>query len=281
MKLFTSFVWNESVNLASQASYLTLDDFKKIHQVVTDTCARAGDAEHGFLSDPLQCKVKGEKLKLTIGKLHTYESIQQGPEDHSGRQVFAGEPYGSELNWSGVVSTANFEAAQTDAQMSMYGGNFFRNFVYQDRNWSFKNLDLDKTLNDAREIGKIMNATDVSFKGFKERRGKFIAFAGLADSIVTQLRVQCITTSPWWPRRTSNRRRRWQRHRNFTGCFWRPESATAAADRVPMNSVRREVPAMLSTIWWSRSSAGWKRAWRPHASSPLSTTATIRIRVCP
>ena len=187
VNLFTSFVWNESVNLASQESYLTLDDFKKIHRVVTDTCSQAGDAEHGFLSDPLQCKVKGEKLKLTTGKLHTYESIHQGPKDHAGRQEFAGEPYGSELNWSGVVSTANFEAAQTDAQMSMYGGNFFRNFVYQDRNWSFKDLNLDKTLNDAREIGKIMNATDVSFKGFNERGGKFIAFAGLADSIVTPL----------------------------------------------------------------------------------------------
>jgi feruloyl esterase len=113
--------------------------------------------------------------------------IHQGPKDHAGHQVFAGQPYGSELNWSGVVSTASFEAAETDAQMSMYGGNFFRNFVYQDRKWSFKNLDLDKTLNDALEIGKIMNATDVTFKEFKARGGKFIAYAGLADPIVTPL----------------------------------------------------------------------------------------------
>ena len=53
--------------------------------------------------------------------------------------------------------------------------------------WSFKNLNLDKTLNDARDTGKIMNATDVSFKGFKARGGKFIAFAGWADPIVTPL----------------------------------------------------------------------------------------------
>jgi hypothetical protein len=187
VKLFTSFVWNESVNLRGEEGYLTLDDFKKIDKVVTNACALTGDAEHGFLSDPLQCKVKGDALGLMPKKLRTYESIHQGPKDRGGQQVFPGQPYGSELNWSGVVSTASFEAALTDAQMSMYGGNFFRNFVYQDRKWSFKNLDLDKTLNDAGEIGKTMNATDVTFKGFKARGGKYIAYAGLADSIVTPL----------------------------------------------------------------------------------------------
>ena len=185
--LFTSFVWNESVNLAGQEGYLTLEDFKTIDKAVMQACAKAGDAEHGFLSDPLACKVKVEALRLAPPKLHTYELIHRGPQDPAGRQVFAGEPYGSELNWSGVVSTASFEAAATDAQMSMYGGNFFRNFVYDDRNWSFKNLNLDQTLNDARDTGKIMNATDVSFKGFKARGGKFIAFAGWADPIVTPL----------------------------------------------------------------------------------------------
>ena len=185
--LFTSFVWNESVNLAGKEGYLTLEDFKKIDQAVTTACAKAGDAEHGFLSDPLQCKVKSEALSLAPAKLHTYELIHQGLRDHAGKQVFAGQPYGSELDWSGVVSTASFEAAQTEAQMSMYGGNFFRNFVYQDRQWSFKNLDLGKTLNAAREIGKIMDATDVSLKAFKARGGKYIAYAGLADPIVTPL----------------------------------------------------------------------------------------------
>jgi len=187
VNLFTSFVWNESINLAGVEGYLTLEDLKKIDKVVTNACAKAGDAEHGFLSDPLQCKVKGDAFGLAPAKLDTYESIHQGPKDRAGQQAFAGQPYGSELNWSGVVSTVNFEAAETDAQMSMYGGNFFRNFVYQDRKWSFKNLDLDKTLNDAREIGKIMNATDVTFKGFKARGGKYIAYAGLADSVVTPL----------------------------------------------------------------------------------------------
>src|SRR5580698_2166483 len=185
--LFTSFVWNESVNLAGKESYLSLDDLKKIDKVVMGTCAKLGDAEHGFLSDPLECKVKGSVPGVTPTSLRTYELIRQGPKNRAGQSVFAGQPYGSELSWSGVVSTENFETAATEAQMSMYGGNFFRNFVYQDRKWTFKNLDLDKTLNDAREIGEIMNATDVSFKGFKARGGKFIAYAGLVDSIVTPL----------------------------------------------------------------------------------------------
>jgi Tannase and feruloyl esterase len=185
--LFTSFVWNESVNLTSKEGYLNPGDLKDIDKAVTSACAQAGDAAHGFLSDPLQCKIKSGMISLTPAKSHTYELIHQGPKNRIGLQVFAGQPYGSELNWSGVVSTESFEAAETDAQMSMYGGNFFRNFVYQDRKWSFKSLDLDKTLNDAREIGEIMNATDASFTRFKARHGKFIAYAGLVDSIVTPL----------------------------------------------------------------------------------------------
>ena len=78
--LFTSFVWNESVNLAGQEGYLTLEDFKTIDKAVMQACAKAGDAEHGFLSDPLACKVKVEALRLAPPKLHTYELIHQGPE---------------------------------------------------------------------------------------------------------------------------------------------------------------------------------------------------------
>jgi Tannase and feruloyl esterase len=79
-------------------------------------------------------------------------------------------------------------AAKTDAQMSMYGGNFFRNFVYQDKKWSFQGFDLDKGRADAeRIVGKSMNADDMSFTGFKARGGKFIAYAGMVDSIVTPL----------------------------------------------------------------------------------------------
>jgi len=70
--------------------------------------------------------------------------------------------------------------------MSMYGGNFFRNFVYRDRNWSFHGFDLDKGRTDAeRIVGSIMNADDVHFTGFKAHGAKLIQYAGMTDSIVT------------------------------------------------------------------------------------------------
>src|ERR1700749_3931690 len=90
--------------------------------------------------------------------------------------------------WVSTISGSNFEAAASDAQMSMYGGNFFRNFVYQDKNWSFRGFDLDKGRADAeRTVGADMNANDMSFTAFKARGGKLIAYAGMVDSIVTPL----------------------------------------------------------------------------------------------
>jgi hypothetical protein len=187
--LFSSFVWTESLNLANRESYLSLEDLAKIGAAVTAACEAPGSAKNGFISDPLRCEVAPSSLGLTPAKLKTFESIHQGPTDRSGRQTYAGQAYGSEnAGWDETISAASFEAAQTDAQMSMYGGNFFRNFVYQDRNWSFHGFDLDKGRADAeRVVGRIMNADDVSFAGFKAHGGKFIQYAGMADSIVTPL----------------------------------------------------------------------------------------------
>jgi hypothetical protein len=187
--LFASFVWTESLNLANRESYLSPDDLAKIGAAVSAVCDTVGGVKSGFVNDPLRCEVAPSSLGLTPAKLQTYESIHQGPKDRSGRETYAGQAYGSENpGWSDTISSVNFEAAQTDAQMSMYGGNFFRNFVYQDRNWSFHGFDLDKGRADAeRVIGPIMNANDVHFAGFKTHHGKLIQYAGMVDSIVTPL----------------------------------------------------------------------------------------------
>ena len=187
--LFSSFMWTENLNLANQAAYLSVEDLKKIGNAVTAACAAPGDAQLGFISDPLRCRVAPPSIGLTSAKLQTFESIHQGPKDRSGRQVYPGQAYGSEAaGWDETVSATSFEAAETEAQMSMYGANYYRNFIYQDRNWSFHGFDLDKGRADAeRVVGKIMNADDVTFKAFKARGGKFIQYAGLADSIVTPL----------------------------------------------------------------------------------------------
>src|SRR6202035_1852035 len=137
----------------------------------------------------LRCEVAPSSLGLSPAKLRTFEAKHRGPKDRSGHQTYPGQAYGSENSgWDETISAANFEAAETDAQMSMYGGNFFRNFVYQDKNWSFHGFDLDKGRADAeRVVGRVMNADDMSFAGFKARGGKFMAYAGMADSIVTPL----------------------------------------------------------------------------------------------
>jgi hypothetical protein len=187
--LFASFVWTESLNLANRASYLAPADLAKIGAAVTAACDSAGGVKFGYVSDPLRCDVTRSSLGLTPAKLRTFESIHRGPKDRSGRLTFAGQAFGSENpGWSDTISADNFEAAETEAQMSMYGGNFFRNFVYQDHNWSFHGFDLDKGRADAeRVVGRSMNAEDVHFAGFKAHHGKLIQYAGMVDSIVTPL----------------------------------------------------------------------------------------------
>jgi len=186
--LFTSFMWTQRLNLTDRAAYLAPADLKKIGQAVMAACAAPGDAEHGFISDPLRCKVPLSSIGLTPAKVHTFESIHNGLTDRSGHQVYPGQPYGSEAGWEDTISAANFEAGQTEAQMSMYGANYYRNFVYQDPKWDFHGFEVEKGRADAEKVvGKIMNADDVSFKGFKAHGGRFIQYAGMTDSIVTPL----------------------------------------------------------------------------------------------
>jgi len=186
--LFSSFMWTENLNLTNRESYLSPDDLARIGAAVSAACD-TGAAKSGFVSDPLRCEVAPAAIGLTPAKLRTFESIHQGPKDRSGKPTYAGQAYGSENpGWSDTISAANFEAAETEAQMSMYGANFYRNFVYQDKKWTFHGFDLDKGRADAeRIIGPIMNAEDVHFAKFKARRGKLLQYAGMVDSIVTPL----------------------------------------------------------------------------------------------
>lgn len=187
--LFVSFMWTERLNLSDRARYLTVADLKKIGSAVMAACAAPGDAQLGFLSDPLRCRVPPASMGLTPSKLRTYELIHRGLIDR-GRQIYPGLPYGGETySWELTISGPAFTSARSDAQMSMYGRNYYRNFVYQDRKWNYRHFDVEKgRIDAARAVGKIMDADDVnSFRAFAARGGKFIQYAGMADSIVSPL----------------------------------------------------------------------------------------------
>jgi hypothetical protein len=187
--LFSSFMWTQNLNLASQEGYLSPEDLAKIGTAVSAACDTVGGVKSGFVQDPLRCEVNLKSIGLTPAKLRTYEALHQGPKDHAGHSTYAGQAYGSENpGWQDTISATSFETAQTEAQMSMYGANFYRNFIYQDKNWSFHGFDLEKGRADAvRVVGDSMNANDVHFAGFKAHGGKLIQYGGMVDSIVTPL----------------------------------------------------------------------------------------------
>lgn len=187
--LFASFMWTQNLNLSNKDSYLSPDDLAKIGAAVSKACDNVGGVKSGFVQDPLRCEVPMASIGLTPAKLRTYEAIHQGPKDHRGQPTFAGQAYGSENpGWKDTISATNFDEAQNEAQMSMYGDNFYRNFIYQDRKWNFHGFDLEKGRADAaRVIGNSMNAEDVHLTGFKAHGGKFIQYGGMVDSIVTPL----------------------------------------------------------------------------------------------
>jgi feruloyl esterase len=187
--LFSSMMWTQNINLKNKEGYLSPEDLSKIGDAVSAACDKVGGVKSGFVQDPLRCKVDPKSIGLTPAKLRTYEALHAGPKDKAGVPTYAGHAYGSENpGWQDTISATSFETAQTEAQMSMYGANFYRNFVYHDKNWSFHGFDLEKGRADAvRVVGASMNAEDVHFAGFKAHGGRLIQYAGMVDSIVTPL----------------------------------------------------------------------------------------------
>jgi hypothetical protein len=186
--LFSSFSWTQNMTLANRDGYLSPADMDKIAAAVAAACDAQDGVKDGLISDPLRCRVDMSKIGLSPAKLRSYQAIHDGPHDRAGNPIYAGMPFGGELGWKDTVSGASFEDAPVNAQMSMYGDGFFANFVHQDAGWTFRGFDIDaERANAGKLLGADMNADDPRMSAFKTRGGKFIQFAGWADTIVTPM----------------------------------------------------------------------------------------------
>ena len=187
--LFASFAWNVVTNIADKAGYISAEDVATIGPAVVAACDEADGVKDGLITNPLKCQPDLSKLPLTPAQLKTYQRLHDGMKTSTGKRIYPGQIYGSEVvGWRANITGPSYEEALTRASQSSFGNGFLANFVYQDPSWDGRQFDPDKTPADAEKaVGKFLNATDLNFTDFKKRGGKYIQWHGLADALVTPL----------------------------------------------------------------------------------------------
>src|SRR5262245_17155744 len=77
--LFSSFAWNQKLNQADKASYLSPADLEKIGAATIAACDASDGVKDGLISDPLSCRVSTSALSLQPAQAKTFEAIHGGP----------------------------------------------------------------------------------------------------------------------------------------------------------------------------------------------------------
>lgn len=121
---------------------------------------------------------------LTPAQVETVRKLYQGPVDAQGCHLYiGGEPYGSELAWSGWIVTPPGVTSIAQA----IGDNYLKYQAlrvgkvgpsFQD--WQFT----VKGFNDLRSMGEIYNSTTADLSAFRSHGGKLIIWQGWADQAI-------------------------------------------------------------------------------------------------
>jgi feruloyl esterase len=169
---------------------LTPEATTLLHNAVLAACDGLDGLNDGQIDNPRLCHYDPRKLVCKPGKAKATDCITaqqadvmrqlyRGAVDDQGRQLFfGGEPYGSELIWTGPGSflTMGHVLAANQIKFMIYGGETHQDFDW--RTWKPGKDDVA----DLMKEGGYYNANNPDLSAFKAKGGKLIMWQGEADN---------------------------------------------------------------------------------------------------
>jgi len=177
-------MWVFQATHKTPESYIPPSKYPLIHKAALDSCDVKDGLKDGIIEDPSRCTVNLEPLAckgaedascLTPAQIAATKQIYT-PAVHAktGRKLFAGMAPGGELQWEAMAGPAPYN----------YAPGFYRNAVFHDQAWDWKNglpnFDADIDRAEARE-NQIIQATKADIRPFIDRGGKLLLIGGWAD----------------------------------------------------------------------------------------------------
>ncbi len=179
------YIWNAQVTFQNPSTKIQPEHLKLIHQKVLEQCDALDGVKDGSIEDPRQCHFEPSGLLCTPGQssdsclssdqVGALQKLYEGPRNpRTGERVYSGWSPGSELGWGGVIAGPNvFPTADL----------FFKNMVFKDPNWSYKNFNFDSHYQFAvSQLGAIVNADDPDLSRFEKNGGKLLHYHGWKDT---------------------------------------------------------------------------------------------------
>jgi feruloyl esterase len=161
-----------------------------LHEAVLKACDQLDGVKDGLIENPAACHFdpavlacQGEDTAscLMPAQVQAVKRVYGDVQRSDGTKLFPGFPPGSELNWH--LMSANYIGK--GGQIA-FAETFYRYFVFQNPQWNYATLDLDRDVDYAdQHVGKLVNSIDADLRPFRNRGGKLLQYHGLADWGIT------------------------------------------------------------------------------------------------
>ena len=153
-----------------------------LHEAVINACDALDGAKDGEIEDPtachfdpntLLCKGEDNDKCLTAAQVEFVQTLYAGPiNPRTGEKVFEGAMPGMEGGFGGYSATNPMGVAVA----------LFKYMVFQDPNWDWKTLDMDKDVAYGRAVLRTINVADnPNLKPFFDHGGKLLMYHGWVD----------------------------------------------------------------------------------------------------
>jgi feruloyl esterase len=184
---FFQMVMLAQATLKDPASFIPSAKYPAIHRAALDACDAKDGAADGLVSDPLKCSFDPAAIActgedgpacLTAPQVAAARRIY-APVVHpqTGEEIFPGLEPGSELRWG---------ATSGGPRPLQVADDLFKFVIFQDPQWDFRTLDIEKHLPLARKIdGGMLSPTSTDIHRFIARGGKLLMYHGWADQNIS------------------------------------------------------------------------------------------------
>lgn len=176
---------------ADPPAYIPASKIPALSAAVLAACDLQDGIADGILNDPRQCHFDPSVLLcreaesngcLTSAQVAQLNKLYAGLWDSKGKQLFPGYLPGGEEGedgWKGYI-TGDAPGKGLDF---VFGLNYFRAMVFDDRGWDYRTVSAEKAIRVADlKNTPLINATDPDLRRFKGSGGKLILYHGWSDA---------------------------------------------------------------------------------------------------
>jgi feruloyl esterase len=175
-------IWPSLLVVQNPARQLGRSKAAMLHEAVMDACDVLDGVKDGEIENPaachfdpktLLCKGEDNDKCLTAPQVEFAEMLYRGPiNPRTGQKMFEGAAPGTEAGWGGYSTNGAMGVAVA----------LFKYMVFQDPNWDWKTLDMDKDIAYGRAVLRTINIADnPNLKPFFDRGGKLLWYHGWVD----------------------------------------------------------------------------------------------------